>query len=281
MGALLGSRLLDQSRWRQLQELSRSKSRPTNVEWLRKLGNGLHSIRALLVFPVFPAYNNEHQRAGAREQTYWAVHGEGVAMTTTSLDLLVNKLRSTYRYSRFRQVLDKKSLNEAQAKRIVENMTSSRNRSDDLQKIFDLVDEPYTAVWGDTRPWFGRLIKPNARKMREERDERIAEWFKIVVDSGRSAEDKIDTLRKGPHHIYGVSVGFTTLMLYVLDRSEYSVWFEALHNGLRKLYHQTEKFNGRASQYTDFNNAVKNLAKQYGFDRVEMDWVLQEVRKFA
>jgi hypothetical protein len=43
--------------------------------------------------------------------------------------------------------------------------------------------------------------------MPEERDERIKRWFEILVDHRRSAPEIIDTLREGPDHINGVSVG--------------------------------------------------------------------------
>ncbi len=202
-------------------------------------------------------------------------------VTSDSLDLLVGKIRSGDRYKRFQSVLDKKRWNEMEAKKIIEANPTAVNR-DLLKEIFLLVDEPYTAATGDGNgPWFGRLIKPNALKALAEDDGRIANWFKIVGDSSRPAEDRIDRLREGPDHIYGVSVGFTTLMFYVLDRSAFTVWFEALHEGALRLNLLSGKYRASGRQYTQFNNAVKNFAKQYGFDDVEMDWVLQEVCKFV
>jgi len=194
-----------------------------------------------------------------------------------SADDLIGKLKSTQRYRNLKSQLFRKIKNEAAAKKIIEKNIGMFD-VEILRKILELVDEPYTQVVGNgAGPWFGRMIKPNAPSILKAGNERINNWFSILTDAKLSVQDKIDLLRKGQNHISGASVGLITLMLYLLDKLKYSVWFEPHHEGLRILYPQIGKINYKGIQYIEFNNLVKSLTKKYEFDDTEMDWVLQEL----
>jgi hypothetical protein len=194
-----------------------------------------------------------------------------------SADDLIRKLKSTRRYGNLKSQLFRKIKNEAAAKKIIEESIGGFD-GEILRRIFQLVDEPYThAVGGDARPWFGRMINLNAPTILKAGTEKINNWFNILIEAKLPVQERIDLLRKGQNHINGANVGLITLILYLLDKSKYSVWFEPHHKGLRIIYPEMGKFNSKGSQYIEFNNLLKGLAKKYEFDDTEMDWVLQEL----
>jgi hypothetical protein len=194
----------------------------------------------------------------------------------TNADELVEKLKSHPDYQGFKKILDMKIKNEAKAKTIIEENLGKLNHAI-FKEVFELVDN-YPPVFYDGKMcqdnWFGRLLKPNALKIFKESEEKINEWFRLLLEDKISMEQRIDLLRKDSYHISGLNTGFITLMLYLLDKSNYLIWFRAQHDGLRFLHPQLDEFNGKGEQYSLFNDIAKVFAKQYDFDHTEIDWIL-------
>jgi thermostable 8-oxoguanine DNA glycosylase len=127
--------------------------------------------------------------------------------------------------------------------------------------------------------WFGQLLNtPNTKYIIDE-DEinkiKINQWFKLLSDNRFSAEERLDRLLLEPNKIKGLNVGFITLMLYLLDKTNYSIWLKVHHKGLNEfIYPKLEKYTGRSTQYLIFNNLSKEFAKKFNFEPTELDWVL-------
>jgi len=85
---------------------------------------------------------------------------------------------------------------------------------------------------------------------------------------------RLDLLQDGQYKIKGISVGFIILMLYVLEKENYLIWFKKLHEGLEILYPDLGKYTGRSDQYLYFNEKAREFASEFGFEPAEMDWVL-------
>jgi len=193
-----------------------------------------------------------------------------------SPDELISALKSSENYKSFKSILENKIENENKAKTIlIENLGNLNN--DHVKRIIALVDEPYLYKKNGksyNHPWFGRLLQSNTGELFNADQVKLNNWFNIVSNNYFPAEKKIDLLLSGPYNISGLNVGFITLILYILDRNEYSIWFEGLHDGLRLIYPEMEPFTGKSKQYTIFNETAKNFIKKYSFEKVELDWIL-------
>ncbi len=207
---------------------------------------------------------------------------------------LIESLKSSENYKSFRDILPKKIDNEAEAKEIIEKNIGHLNGKH-LRKVIELINYPHQyKMFGKIEPgtyqfkmdgkfnkgtWFGNLLNtPNTEYIIKE-DEinkiKINQWFKILSDNYFSAEEKLDRLLREPNKIKGLNVGFITLMLYLLDKTNYSIWLEVHHNGLNEfIYPKLEKYNRSSSQYRKFNDLSKEFAKKYNFEQTELDWVL-------
>ena len=88
-------------------------------------------------------------------------------------------------------------------------------------------------------------------------------------------------LQEDPYKIRGIKTGFMTLMLYLLDKTNYSIWFKALHEGLQKIYPEIGNFNSKGIQYILFNKKAKEFLQHFDFDHTELDWLLYRKFKFS
>ncbi len=193
-----------------------------------------------------------------------------------SIDELVAKLKSSDNYKNFRAILQKKIDNEERAKEILKTNLGRLNTKQ-LTEVFTLVDEPYPYLKDDKiskAPWFGRLINSNTSTLLEENEDTINNWFSILTDNSLSVEEKFEFLLHGPHRIRGLNVGFVTLMLYILDKKNYAIWFEGLHNGLAIIFPDLGNYSGTSGQYQSYNDRAIKFVKYYGFDPTELDWIL-------
>ena len=75
----------------------------------------------------------------------------------------VEILKSSNEYKYLKSIIEKKKANEENASMILKTNLNHLKR-EHLVKIFTLIDEPYTYLV-DKRPWFGRLLKPNANNL--------------------------------------------------------------------------------------------------------------------
>jgi len=192
-------------------------------------------------------------------------------------DDLLKTLKSSKHYNDFKSVLSHKVDNEQKASLILKD-NLGKIKYEHIRRVFGLVDENYMKVLGyHGGPWFGRLIKPNGLYIFNETEEKINQWIDIIANNKINTEEKINTLLKSHYHIYGAGIGLVTLMLYLMEKKEYLIWFGALHEGLRMLYPDLGNFKCNGAQYDKFNNMAKTFAKQYGFDHSEMDWILSAV----
>ncbi len=192
------------------------------------------------------------------------------------LDGIIEQFKSTLDYRNFKTILSKKITNEAKAKELLKSHLGVLN-SEHLREVFLLVDERYNSAYEKAGPWFGKLININAKNMLNQTSEIINEWFDIILDDNVSASQKVDELCRGTCRIKGASVGLITLFLYLLDKSNHSVWFEVQHKGLEMLYPQIGKFTGRGEQYATFNGRAKQFVAHYAFEHTELDFVLQAI----
>lgn len=189
---------------------------------------------------------------------------------------LVNRIKASDDYKSFAGILENKKSNEEAAKLILESH-AGRLTMKQLDFVFDLIDEPYPCVLGGkpvTGPWFGRLLKRNAQNFFNKSEEEINSWFKIMLDRQIPAVRRMDLLQGEQYKIKGISVGFVTLMLYILEKKNYLIWFKNLHEGLEILYPDLGKYTGRSDQYLYFNKKAMEFAMEFSFEPTEMDWVL-------
>jgi hypothetical protein len=188
-------------------------------------------------------------------------------------------------YISFRSVVHKKRENERLAQDILLNNLGKLNK-EKLQRIFDLVDEPYLPEF-DTRPWFGNLMnKPNTETLLNSTDIVINRWFDNLFNESLPIEERIYDLvaKNSIYNIKGSKVGLASLMLYLSDKTKYSIWFEALHNGLKIFYPSLEKFPTSPTKktgqlYTSFNKHSKELLIKYNFQNTECDCLLNYIYK--
>lgn len=192
-----------------------------------------------------------------------------------SIDDLVSKIKSSDNYKNFRKILPMKIRNEEKARKILNANLGKLNRSH-LKKVINLVDKPYPYIKNGKvakGPWFGRLLKSNTVYLKYESLDQIRSWFNILTDNSLSVQVKLKVLLNEPQRIKGLNVGFMTLMLYILDKKNYSIWFEGMHNGLTIFNPNLDKYTGSSAQYSTFNELAKGFAREYEFDHTELDWI--------
>jgi hypothetical protein len=192
-----------------------------------------------------------------------------------NIEEFLSIVKASERYLSYKTVVNQKEYNESRAKEILTGNMGNLT-PDHLTEVFNLVDEPYQYFYmgkADKHPWFGRLIKLNAFKSLKDSNFRINQWFSYLNDPQIKLENRIDTLIKGDLKITGWDMGFTTLMLYILDKSRYSVWFEPQHKGLAFIYPELGTYRKSGSNYVIFNIKAKDLAARYGFKHTELDWL--------
>ena len=198
------------------------------------------------------------------------------SIAPSNLDSVVQELKSSAVYSSFRSILPLKRQNEDRAKEIlVKNLSNLTGHI--LNEAFTFIDEPYQYFDenGRTnhRPWFGKLIKLNARNIEDEDAHDINKWFSILTNNQIPVDRRIDTLRKPDNKIKGFDVGLITMMLYILDKPKYLIWFEPTHSGLYRLNPEIGTFIKSGSNYLKFNRIGKSFAEKYGFEHTELDWI--------
>jgi hypothetical protein len=193
-----------------------------------------------------------------------------------SADNLIVRLKSSDTYKNFREILPMKIGNEEKAKEIL-NVNLGKLNHSHLKQIIDLVDGPYPYIKNGkkvaTGPWFGRLLKSNTVYLCDESIVKLNIWFNVLTNSSISVEERLELLMNEPNKIKGLSIGFITLMLYLIDKENYLIWFEGQHESLKIFYPELGKFTGRSTQYNSFNSTLKNFARQYKFDHSELDWI--------
>jgi hypothetical protein len=190
-------------------------------------------------------------------------------------DALVSLIKTSEVYENFKAVIPEKERNEDNARKIlIENLGNISFSH--LKEIISLIDTPYQYLHNGkfpNSPWFGRLLRSNTSELFGSDIYRVNNWFNILTNGYFSLEKKFSLLLNEPNSISGLNVGFITLMLYLLDKSNYCVWFEGLHNGFRKFFPENEKYSGKIDQYVKFNTAAKEFASKQGFTHTELDWI--------
>ena len=90
----------------------------------------------------------------------------------------------------------------------------------------------------DTSPWFGTTFKKvNTENIKKLNSDELTSFLKFLFDENVDIQKRIRdiSLTKGKRHIKGVGVGIVTLFFYITNKDEYTIWFEALHNGLNYI----------------------------------------------
>jgi len=195
--------------------------------------------------------------------------------TIVNANDLVSKIKSSDNYKSFWEILPMKMKNEEEARKILIKNLGEINLSH-IKEIVKLVDEPYPYVKNGRLakgPWFGRLLKSNTVYLQYESVDKINSWFKVLTDNSLSVQVKLKVLLNEPQRIKGLNVGFMTLMLYILDKKNYSIWFEGMHNGLTLFYPNLDKYSGSSAQYSTYNELAQGFASEYDFDHAELDWI--------
>lgn len=190
-------------------------------------------------------------------------------------DDLVARIKSSESYGNFREILPLKIRNEEKAKEILSANLGSLAHSH-LKEIIDLIDDPYPYIKNGKvvkGPWFGRLLKSNTVHLYNESVEKLNIWFNILSNNATSVENRLDLLLNEHNKIKGLSVGFITLMLYILDKEDYLIWFEGQHEALALFYPELGKYTGSSKQYSLYNDRAKKFVKRYNFESTELDWI--------
>ena len=144
-------------------------------------------------------------------------------------------------YKSFKNItLNDKKEHEEAARLILEKYHGNFNHNH-FEKIIELVDGPYPYKHNGkivaTGRWFGNLlITSNTKDFFKTDIKLINDWFIVLRDNKIPIEKRIDILQKDQYKIKGIRTGFITLMYYLLDKTNYSIWFEALHKGLQNIY---------------------------------------------
>jgi hypothetical protein len=192
-------------------------------------------------------------------------------------DLIINQLTKSKEYKSFQGILDEKKEHEAEAKKTIKENLGCISQ-EHINKIIERINTSYSCINKNGKinsgPWFGRITTLNARNIINADDIKINEWFNILYDNLSSPKNGLDLLRSEKYRIEGISFGFITLMLYLLDKPTYSLWFEAPHEVLGSIYPELEKYTRKSDQYSIFNGLSKKFAKDYEFEDTELDWVL-------
>jgi len=197
---------------------------------------------------------------------------------------LANKIKQDKTYFSFRCILEKKKKNEYEASVILLNNTGQYTHQH-IKEIITLVDEPYPYYENNilvNRPWFGPLFNvPNTAILMQTNPEFLNNWLNILNNRDINVEDRINMLQKGEYKMNGISVGFISLMLYLQDKTTYSVLLPRLYKGLKILYPEIGNFNYTGSTYIYANKLIKEFARQYHFEDTEMDWILYYIPKLV
>ena len=181
--------------------------------------------------------------------------------------------------------LNDKKEQEEEARLILEKYHGNFNHNH-FEKIIKLANGPYRyerngKIVG-TGPWFGNLLNtPNTEYFFKTDIKLINDWFNVLRNENIPIEKRIEILQEDPYKIRGIKTGFITLMLYLLDKTNYSVWFKALHEGLQKIYPEIGKYNSKGIQYILFNTKAKEFLQQFDFEHTELDWLLYIKFKFS
>jgi hypothetical protein len=190
-------------------------------------------------------------------------------------DEIISGIKEEEEYQSLRNILPQKIDNEEKARNIIlQNLGYLSHEN--MREIITLLDGPYPYKKNGkiySNPWFGRLLNSNTGSLFETELNKINNWFNTLTNPHLSIEKKFGLLLNEPYNISGLNVGFLTLMLYLLDKSNYSIWFGGLHDGYRKIFPDETNYNGKVEQYLAFNKASKELAAKYGFDHTELDWI--------
>jgi hypothetical protein len=191
-------------------------------------------------------------------------------------EILVSRLKASENYKSFQSILFLKKGNEEKAKEILEKNIGKLNH-EHLKEVLKLVDEPYPYTDNGKivkRPWFVNLLnKPNTQSLFSENVEKINEWFSELRNEKLPINKRIDNLLDDRYKIKGISIGFITLMLYLLDKENNLIWFRPQHNGLKIMYPEIEEFKPSGPNYLLFNEAAKKFAKKFDFEHSELDWI--------
>ena len=154
--------------------------------------------------------------------------------------VLIENLKSSENYKSFKNItLNVKKEHEEEARLILEKFHGNFNHSH-FKEIIKLVDGPYPYIRNGKRvgvsTWFGNLLNtPNTEYFFKTDIKLINDWFIVLRNNDIPIEKRIEILQKEPYKIRGIKTGFITLMLYLLDKPNNSVWFKALHEGLQKM----------------------------------------------
>jgi hypothetical protein len=179
-----------------------------------------------------------------------------------SAEDLVAKIKSSESYKKFRKILPMKIRNEEMAKEIL-NANLGKLNHGQLKDIIDLIDEPYPHIKNGKitkGPWFGRLLNSNTIYLSDESVDKLNSWFNVLTNSSISVEEKIELQINEPNKIRGLSVGFITLMLYILDKENYLIWFKGPHEALTLFYPDLKKYTGSSKQYSCYNVLTPQIA---------------------
>lgn len=186
--------------------------------------------------------------------------------------------KNSDQYKSFKKILNDKKEHEEEARLILKKNHGNFNHSH-FKKIIKLVDGPYPYLSNGkkvaTGPWFGNLLNtPNTEYFFKTDIKLINDWFDVLRNNSIPIEKRIEILQKEPYKIRGIKTGFITLMHYLLDKPNNSVWFKALHEGLQKIYPEIGNFRGKPTQYILFNKKAKEFLRHFNFDHTELDWLL-------
>jgi hypothetical protein len=188
---------------------------------------------------------------------------------------LVDLIKASKAYSRFSEkFLNAKAEAEDKAwKLLVESRGDLSNEV--LQRFFDTVD-----LSADNTPWFGDLLgTPNRNLILESPIEKRNEWFEHLLFSGGDYGERVaiclTTLK-----IKGISKGLTTLILYLSDPENYSIWLPIIERGLNLLGRTREMTKENVGEaYRSFNSSVIDFRATYQFLPQELDWVLSLIAR--
>jgi hypothetical protein len=201
---------------------------------------------------------------------------------------LIEILKSSDNYKSFKNItLNVKKEHEEEARLILEKYHGNFNHNH-FKEIIELVDGPSQYPYElngkivASGKWFGNLLNtPNTEYFFKTDIKLINDWFNVLRNNDIPIEKRIEILQKEPYKIKGIKTGFITLMLYLLDKPNNSVWFKALHEGLQKIYPEIWNFSGKATQYILFNQKAKEFLRHFDFDHTELDWLLFIKFKFS
>jgi hypothetical protein len=188
-------------------------------------------------------------------------------------------------YKSFKKnTLNARKENEEEARLILEKYHGNYNHNH-FKEIIRLVDGPFPYERNGkivaTGPWFGNLLNtPNTEYLFKTDINLINDWFNVLRNNNIPIEKRIEILQEYPYKIRGIKTGFITLMLYILNKTKYSVWFKALHEGLQKIYPEIGNYNSTGAQYALFNKKAKMFLQQYDIEHTELDWLLYLKFKF-